>query len=60
MSDNHGHHEQNLFHKKVEHTEEKTAFPSAITKKDVHFRDVFRFWLYAVTALEGIPESESQ
>lgn len=33
MSDNHGHHEQNLFHKKVEHTEEKTAFPSAITKK---------------------------
>ena len=28
------------FNKKVEYTEEKTAFPSVITKKkDTHFRD---------------------
>lgn len=34
MSNNHEHHEQNnLFHKKVEYTEEKTAFPNVITKK---------------------------
>lgn len=36
MTNNHEHHGQN---KKVEYTEEKTAFPSVITKKDIHFRD---------------------